>query len=219
MAWLPYVAPFAVFMLLLALRGMLEAPLRDAGLDARWLYGGQVIAAGLALMIFAPRVTELRQWPHCIEHWALALIVGVIVFGVWINADAGWMRIGEPVATFVGVDGGEVRWDLVLVRCVGAVLLVPVIEEVFWRAFLMRWIDNRDFVTRSPQATTAFALVASSAVFALAHDLWLAGLVAGLAYGWLYMRTRNLWSSIVAHATTNLALAIWVVAGSHWEYW
>lgn len=218
-AWLPYVAPFALFMLALALRGSLEAPVRQLGFDPRWLYALQVVPATLALAFFWSRLDELRTLPRGFEQWALALGIGFAVFIVWIAANADWMRIGEPVATFIGADGDQRRWDLLLLRSFGAVVLVPIIEEIFWRSFLMRWIDSRDFLARPPAATTLFALVASSAVFALAHDLWLAGLIAGLAYGWLYMRTGNLWTAIIAHGITNLALAVWVVSNGRWEYW
>jgi len=218
-AWLPYVAPFALFMLTLAIRGALQGPAAEWGIDARWLYALQIVLPGLALLYFLPRLVELRSWPRAGSQWVLALMVGVAVFIAWINLDASWMRVGEPVASFIAADNGNLRWDLILLRCVGAVVLVPVIEEVFWRSFLMRWVDRREFLSQSPQATTLFAAAASSAVFALAHDLWLAGIVAGLAYAWLYVRTGNLWVPIIAHATTNLALAIWVVSGTRWEFW
>jgi len=62
-------------------------------------------------------------------------------------------------------------------------------------------------------------ILASSAVFALAHDLWLAGLIAGLIYALLYRRFANLWYCIIAHATSNLALAGWVLWSGAWQYW
>ncbi len=42
---------------------------------------------------------------------------------------------------------------------------------------------------------------------------------AGLAYGWLYIRARNLWAPIVAHAVTNGALGAYVVTTGHWSFW
>ena len=59
----------------------------------------------------------------------------------------------------------------------------------------------------------------STFVFMLAHTLWLAAIVAGLAYAWLYVRSGKLWLAIVAHAVTNAALAAWVIAGQRWEFW
>ena len=98
-------------------------------------------------------------------------------------------------------------------------LVVPVMEELFWRSFLLRWLERRSFLEVSPARTGRFALLASSGVFALAHDLWLAGFLAGLVYTLLYRRLGNLWYCVIAHATTNLLLAAWVVATRSWEYW
>ena len=36
---------------------------------------------------------------------------------------------------------------LVAVRWIGATLVVPVMEELFWRSFLMRWFQRTQFET------------------------------------------------------------------------
>lgn len=211
--------PFALFIAALALRGAF-ADAGAAAFDTRWLYAAQVAPALIALLIFAPRFDELRARPASPLAWGASLVVGMAVFGLWISLDAGWMRLGEPVAAFVPVEAdGRLRPDLIALRSVGAVLVVPVMEELFWRSFLMRWIDRRDFRALSPRQVSWLGVVASAAVFALAHDRWLAGFVAGLSYAGLYRQTANLWYPIVAHALTNAVLAAWVVAGAHWVYW
>ena len=53
----------------------------------------------------------------------------------------------------------------------------------------------------------------------LAHTLWLAAIVAGLAYAWLYRRTGSLWIAVIAHAVTNGALGVWVVTTGNWAFW
>jgi CAAX prenyl protease-like protein len=55
--------------------------------------------------------------------------------------------------------------------------------------------------------------------FALEHHLWFAGLLAGVAYGWLYIRAGNLWVPVVAHTITNGLLGVWVLHTGHWEFW
>ena len=92
-------------------------------------------------------------------------------------------------------------------------------EELFWRSFLLRWIDRREFLTADPRRASWLAFAISSALFAVEHSLWFAGLLAGLAYGWLYMRSRNLWIPIVSHATTNGILGIWILATGNWRFW
>jgi len=98
-------------------------------------------------------------------------------------------------------------------------VLVPVMEELFWRSFMMRWIDNPDFEKVDPASVTPKAMVLSTLVFMLAHTQWLGAIVAGLAYAWLYRYTRSLWAAILAHAVTNGVLGIWVVFRGAWQFW
>ncbi len=53
----------------------------------------------------------------------------------------------------------------------------------------------------------------------LAHNQWLAALVAGMVYAWLYRYTRTLWAPILAHAVTNGVLGVWVVVFGNWQFW
>ncbi len=213
--------PFGLFIAVLALRGALHAGNSTSGEeDTRLLYGVQAGAALAALCAWHRRYAELSTSPGSIGAWLLAVGTGVAVFLLWVAPLPDWTHLGQPAATFVPVAAdGSLRWDLITVRLVGAVLVVPVMEEIFWRSFLMRWIDRRDFLSLAPGAVSWFAVAASSAVFALAHDLWLAGLIAGLAYAGVYRRCGNLWYAVAAHATTNGLLAVWVLHERAWRYW
>ena len=146
--------------------------------------------------------------------------VGLAVFAVWIQLDAEWMTLGERSAGFVPLTAaGSLDWSLIAVRWVGASLLVPVMEELFWRSFLMRWIEQPVFEGVDPQQVGLKAIVLSTFVFVLAHTFWLAAVIAGLAYAWLYVRSGKLWLPVVAHAVTNGALGVWVVATGNWRFW
>jgi hypothetical protein len=150
----------------------------------------------------------------------VSFVAGLLVFAIWIHATLPWMSVGTSAASFEPIDiQGARRWDLIGMRLAGAVLIVPVMEELFWRSFLMRWIDRRDFLALPPGRSSISALVVSSGAFALAHELWLAGLIAGFFYGWIYRRTANLWLSILAHASTNLVLGLWVIDQRAWSFW
>lgn len=214
------VFPFVLFMILLAVRGQWPSqPLM--GLDARWVYGVSVLLVTASLLFFWRDYGELRAaaLPK-VSELLLAVVVGVVVFELWIHLDEPWMMLGDATASFRPVDGqGRIEWDLVAVRWVGAALMVPVMEELFWRSFLMRWIDNPDFTRVDPRAVTVKAMALSTGVFMLAHTQWLAAIVAGLAYAWLYKRTGSLWSPILAHAVTNGVLGAWVVFFGNWQFW
>jgi hypothetical protein len=214
------VLPFALFMVLLAIRG--AAPPDGAwGFDPRWIYALAVLAVGALMWRWRREYGELSQQlaPDARE-LLLAVGVGVAVFALWITLDAPWMRLGAPVAKFIPVGGnGELLWPRIAVRWVGAALLVPLMEELFWRSFVMRWIDSARFEAVDPRQTSAKAVVLSTFLFMLAHTLWLAAILAGLAYAWLYRRTGRLWVPVVAHAVTNGVLGAWVIATGQWAYW
>lgn len=212
--------PFVLFMVLLALRGALPAD-GSLPIDPRWVYGLSVLVVGGALLYYWPRYTELGKGQGLtLGELALSVVVGLVVYALWIELNHPWMMLGEPTATFRPVDAdGRVQWALVLVRWVGAAMVVPLMEELFWRSFLMRWIDKPEFESVDPKAATLKALVLSTAAFTLVHTQWLAAIIAGLAYAWLYKRTGKLWAPIVAHAVTNGVLGVWVVLLGNWAFW
>lgn len=210
--------PFFVFMALLALRGYLPS---DLGVDARWIYGLQtLVVAGLLAHYWRDYGELVRQNLPEAREAGWAVVVGIAVFAIWVQLDAPWMQLGTATATFVPLDGnGQLIWPLVVLRLAGAALVVPVMEELFWRSFLMRWVQHPGFERVDPQTVGLRAVVASTFVFTLAHTLWLAAIVAGLAYAWLYRRTGKLWTAVIAHAVTNGLLGVWVIATGRWEFW
>ena len=219
-AALARILPFVAFMLLLAARGAVPAD-GSWGIDPRWIYGITVLLVGGLLARFWREYGELvrQTWPSAPEI-ALAVATGGVVFALWINLDARWMTIGSPTASFLPLDPqGALIWPLVAVRWVGAALVVPVMEELFWRSFVMRWVQSPQFEAVLPQRVGLKAVLLSTFVFTLAHTLWLAAVIAGLAYAWLYLRTGRLWVPVIAHAVTNGALGVWVVMTGNWAFW
>jgi len=217
-AMLARIAPFGVFIALLAARGQLPI---DVGVDARWVYAVAVIGVAALLAWWWREYGELaaQNGPTGREA-GLAVAIGVAIFWAWINLDAPWMRIGEPSAEFRPIDAaGNLDWPLIAFRIAGAVVVVPLMEELFWRSFLLRWLHAAPFEGVDPRRVGLKAVVLSTFVFMLAHTLWLAAIAAGLAYAWLYIRTGKLWVAVIAHAVTNAALAAWVVHGAHWQFW
>lgn len=214
------IAPFVLFMVLLALRG--AAPVDGSwGIDPRWIYGLGVLGVATLLAFFWRHYDELA-WTTLptARETALAVAVGGAVCVLWIHLDAPWMKMGQASTTYLPLNAaGATDWPLVAARWLGASLLVPVMEELFWRSFLMRWIETPTFETLDPRRVGMRAIVLSTLVFMLAHTLWLAAILAGLAYAWLYVRSGKLWLAVIAHAVTNGALGVWVVATGNWQFW
>jgi CAAX prenyl protease-like protein len=218
-AW-AHIVPFGVFMVLLAVRG--EVPTDGSwGFDPRWLYAAQTMIVGALLAGLWRHYGDLfRQNLPSLRQSLLGVAVGAAVFGLWITLTAPWMQVGTPTAGFVPLDAnGQINWTLVAFRIAGAALVVPIMEELFWRSFLMRWIDRPIFEMVDPQTVSLKAVLLSSFVFTLAHTQWLAAAIAGLAYAWLYRRTGKLWTAVIAHAVTNGLLGWWVVRTGQWQFW
>lgn len=213
--------PFACYIAFLVMVSSLPAMQPGLPIDLRWLYAVQIMLVIGTLAIF--RRDYLELWvasPVRIADWGLSLLLGVLVFVLWINLDSGWVTLGEASSGWVPTNtAGEMIWPLVVVRIFGAAAVVPVMEELFWRSFVQRWIDKKDFLALVPAAGSLRALLLTSVVFGIEHSQWLAGIIAGLAYGWLYRRSDSLWPPIVAHSLTNLLLGVWVVHSGQWHFW
>ena len=218
-AW-AHILPFALFIGLLALRGAAPAD-GSWGFDTRWLYAVQTVVVAAALVGLWRHYGELfRQNLPSTTEWLLAVAVGLVVFVLWITLDAPWMTLGESSASFVPTDAsGRLDWPLIAFRLAGAAIVVPLMEELFWRSFLMRWIDRPIFESVDPHTVSLKAVLLSTFVFTLAHTQWLAAVVAGLAYAWIYRHTGKLWTAVAAHAVTNAVLGVWVVYTGNWAFW
>jgi CAAX prenyl protease-like protein len=215
------IAPFAAYILFLAFDNILSGLITGLGGDVRLLYAVRVAVVTVLLVWFWRAYTEL-EWPvkMPMASWLTAFLGGVVVFALWVLPYPEWATLGGAGAGFnpSRPDGGLDLW-LVGVRIAGAALVVPLMEELFFRSYLMRWLDKSDFLAIDPARVTSFAFVATAMLFAVEHSLWLAGLLAGLIYGGLYKMHRNLWSPVLAHAVTNAMLGFWVLHTGEWTYW
>ena len=213
------ILPFALYIAFLAAGPSLREAL-PAGWDDRWLYALQIGLVIIALTWHARAYEELRALAPGRRDALVALAVGIAVFVLWIRLDSSGPMQNEPGAGFdPRTPSGDIDWPLAGLRMIGAVAVVPIMEELFWRSFILRFIDSPDFLNLPPASASWRALAVSAVLFAVEHHQWLAGLVAGLAYGALYMRSRTLWSPILAHGATNLLLGIWVLITESWRFW
>jgi CAAX prenyl protease-like protein len=215
-AWLR-ILPFAAYLFFIVAGDVLER-MGVAASSLLWLYPAKIAVVALLLALFWRHYTELRPFRLSPTQALIAIATGVVVLVLWVSLDAGWMIFGSP-SGFDPRSEGRIDWLLVAIRIAGAALVVPLMEELFWRSFLMRWIVAPNFDSVEPSQLGLKSFIITVLLFGFEHNLWLAGIVAGAAYSLLYMRYRSLWSPILAHAVTNGLLGLWVVRTGNWSYW
>lgn len=218
-----HVVPFALFMLGLAL---VPAVQRMAGPSetlllakpAYWIYPLQSLVCTVALAIFWKRYDFGPRRPI-----PLAVGVGIAVFVLWVSPQ---LVFGQP-PRLVGFDPSTfasqptVYAATLTARFLRLVLVVPLIEEIFWRGFLQRYLIDERFTTVSFGKYTPLSFWGVAVMFMLVHDMadWPAALVTGAIYGWIAIRTKSLLACVVAHATTNLALGLYIMKTGQWGFW
>ncbi len=221
------VVPFAVFLLITVTF--------QAGGGETSKYWWYLVKTGVgAWLVWECRhaVTELK-WEFSWE----AVVVGVMVFGIWVGLDPYYPKQDElmfklgfgkdpsaetPVIwnPFVAFGAGSAMgWFFVLVRTAGSTALVPMIEEVFYRSFLYRYMISPEFERVPLNRWHGVSMALTCGVFAFTHHQWLAGILCGIAYQGLVIRKNRIGDAMTAHAITNLLLAIWVVARGDWKFW
>jgi CAAX prenyl protease-like protein len=212
----PYTVPFLVFVLFLAASHVLplvwwEYPLR-AGLLAA------------VLVVFSRKTIDLR-----VPNLTGSLLLGAAIFLVWIAPDLLWPGYRTHWLFENAVTGNATssipanfrsEWTVLLSRTIRAAILVPIIEELFWRGWLLRWLIHPDFTTVPLGAYTAKSFWISAVLFASEHGpYWEVGLIAGVAFNWWIIRTKSLGNCILVHVVANAALSAYVIASGRWEYW
>ena len=215
------IIPFAVFIGFIALQSIAGERLRSMGMDTAWFYPARTIVVALLLLAFWRHYTEMHDFAGITGRriW-VAFAAGIAVFVLWINLDFQWATLGEPSSFDPTLpDGSGLAWGFVAFRLIGLAVVVPVMEELFWRSFLLRWLDRHDFLACDPRKVSLRAILLCALLFASEHNLWLAGLLAGLVYNFVYVHGGNLWLPIISHATTNAVLGWWILTTQQWQYW
>lgn len=212
-AVLARVLPFTVFVLLIAFKPILVF----LNIHSNWHYFFQSLAALFLLLFFRREYIELIVRPNG-KDLVLAILLGCLVFFIWIIPYPNILGKSSDGHFLESIAGNRAEFFL-FVRFFGSALIVPIIEELFWRSYLTRRLDQVHFEYLEPRYISFFSILISSVLFSLEHQLWFAGLIAGLVYGLLYKYAQNLWLPILAHTTTNTLLGIWILQFEHWEYW
>lgn len=183
-----------------------------------WLYPLQTALCGVLLVWFRGQYDLAR-----ICKWPVVISVGLLAFAVWIAPQvfvhAAPRRLGFNPDRFIG--SPALYWATVVMRFLRLVVVVPLVEEIFWRGFLLRYLIDERF-TKVPFGTFRWLSFAGVTIaFTLAHAIvdWPAAVVTGMLFNFVAYQTRSLASCVLAHATTNLLLGLWIMQTKQWGFW
>ncbi len=180
-----------------------------------FLYPITVLATAAVLFVYRREIARLGWNPD----WT-PLGAGAVVFAIWI-AIAGWsgpLYDSAMAASLRGLPEWE-RYCWLVFRVAGAVVTVPIAEELFFRGYLVRKLVLADFESVDPRRFTWLSFLLSSILFGLLHRNWIAGILAGMAFAIVLYRRGRLTDAIVAHSACNALLAAYVMATGSWALW
>ena len=205
----PYLVPFFVLMATMMITGAFVS-------DFDWAYPVRVVTTGAALWYFRRAYGEM-----------LRLSWSWTVCGLGIGVFALWLALEPAAPSGTGANLAASLHDLprhwaalwLIFRVVGSVVTVPLAEELAFRGFLTRQLIAGDFASVPLGRFTWSSFLVSSVLFGLLHGRWLAGTLAGAAFAVALYRRRRLGDAVLAHALTNLLLAIYVLTTSAWHLW
>jgi len=211
---LPYVLPFFLFGVFLSLEGLNSVAVYI-------VYPIKTIVVGASIFLLRKRLPDFNM-----KFPLGAVCVGWFAFALWVGLDPYLVKRTDfrggfnPFSLFPGSDTWSLSWSLIFFRVLGASIVVPIMEELLWRGFLMRWLINEDFEKVPLGKYTHFSFCTTTAFFASVHgSQWPLAVIVGIVYGVWFVRTKSLGAVMLAHGATNLLLGVYVLATHRWYFW
>ena len=221
-ALLAYTLPFVLFMAGLvavsAAKALGITTFAGIPLDPMyWIYPIQTAVCAAALLWF------WRSYDVGVSTTGkllVGVVVGLLIFGLWVAPQELFHQARRTEGFDPGVVSGMTTW-MTIGRFTRLVIIVPLVEEIFWRGFLLRYLVREDFTALSFGSSSRFSFWMVVVAFTLVHSScdWPAAFLTGILLNLVAIRTRSLLACIAAHATANLALGIYICETSQWGFW
>ena len=220
-----YVGPFALFILLQALPGLVKSasPTAPWWLHAPelWVYPLQTVTCAVMMLWYR------REYPRTMSPLAalFGLVLGAIVFALWISPQAFFHfapRTADGFDPTTVLPFGRSAYPLtVALRFARLVVVVPWLEEIFWRGFLLRYLIKEDFLAVPFGSWTplSFGVVVLGFTFEHSRPDWPAAFATGILYNLVAVRTKSLPACVLAHALTNALLGWYIMTTRQWGFW
>lgn len=223
----PYMAPYMAYLLLLMLNDALPTQLR-------WL----AILLHIALAGYVTWLFRHHLPPMGRPHWIIAIVVGLIAAYGWVAGQhavngvivaghdlGGWLPFYpgsmKPYNPHVDYGDGAAFWVYVSAKIARACTIVPIVEEIFWRGFILRAFVNWDRFEKVPWGQFAWrAMIGSALISVIQHPAnWIVSIGCWLLFNALFYWKKSLLCLMITHAVTNLALYFYVVRAGDWQFW
>lgn len=225
----PYILPFMTFLLLLLLNDAFPFSWRAAAIGIR---GAGAFAV---FWVFRRHLPPLGR-----SHWVIAIVAGVLVAVGWVlgqhaldHVEIAGHKLGGRFFVFPGQPNpgnprtlfgpvSDFAWySQIVLRILVATIAVPIVEEIFWRGFMLRAFIDWDHFDRVPLGAFTWAsFLGTSLVSMLEHpDNWGVSITCWMAYNGLMYWKKSLRLCILAHAVTNLVLFTYVPIKGDWIFW
>ena len=207
-----------------------------------WMYSIRTVICVVALCLLRP----WRWYPALqMKNLMPAIGIGLLVFVLWIGLETQFIRNLAPgfaelyekycVKPLGEIDGKRVAsyylenpspympavcgWTLTIMRLLGSAFVIAIIEEFFWRGYLLRTVRTPDFLDLEVGYYHPKSFFIIAVVFAFMHHEVAAAFLTALIYGYFYLFTRDIWAVVIAHVTTNLVLGLYAMWTGYWWFW
>ena len=236
-----FVLPLLLFTLLGGLGGLFRIENSELPWHVRapehWAYPLQTVICALVLVWFRQHYT-LRPW----RGLGLAFVLGVAGIAVWVAPSLlrevliqqgyepeswwNWLGLAERQKGFdpMIAQDSALWFSLVVgMRFARMVLVVPLVEELFWRGFLMRYLLTEDGrferIAFGTHTWKVFWIVTTAVMLIHNTEDYLGAFVWGALVYFVAVRTKSLGACVFMHAVGNLALGLYVMKTQQWGFW
>jgi uncharacterized protein len=205
---IPYIFPFALFAVCIY-AGLLF------NISQSFMYPIKTVLVASSLIYFWNVYKQEIRFSFS----GLPVISGILVFCIWVFFEGMYPQIGHSEFNPYNHASGYGVYLIIIFRLIGATLVVPLMEELFWRSFALRFAIKSDFKSVPLGQFSWFSFIFISILFGLEHERWLVGIIAGMVYSGTLYRSKNLFDPILSHTTTNLLLGVYVLSTHQWSFW
>ncbi len=220
--FLAYTLPFFAFLAFLALDQVLGNAFKGSenlllAQPKYWIFPLQTVVCASILAWF------WKTYPFALKGIFFGILAGIVALVIWISPQAFFgfsPRIdGFNPETFT--HSPALYWLTVIARFARLVIVVALLEELFWRGFLMRYLINEKFTDVAFGSYKPLAFFGTALGFMLVHNTpdYVAAFLTGIIYNGVAVKTKSLLACVVAHATTNLGLGVYIMATKQWGFW